>query len=1128
MTLSAQTGSVILEGTVWDPAGNLFPGAVLTAVQEESGREFEAVSDENGHYRFLALPPGQYSVTLKAKGFKNVMRRSIALLMPGTVEQVFTIEAAAIDEDLSTYETTRIHDSENSGALSQEELLARPLIDRNPLSQVMYQPGVQIDGGNEGRSTVNGTRPAMNSVVMDGISVADPVNPSLDSSVVRLNPEIVSEIQIVTSGGKAEYGRSGGGQFVVLSRPGSKSWSGTAYDYFRNTNLNANDFFVNAAGLPRPSMTRNIFGAVVSGPVFKDKTLLFANFEGNRDRRQVSRNRLVLTPEAKAGIFRWTAPNDRDTVRSFDIGANDPLGLGIDPAVASILSALPSPNNTLIGDGLNTGGFSFNNSTYLEQERVAARIDHELNAGHRLFLRMNWDRTDGTDVFSGADAPFPNQPSGTIKQSFWGVTVGSNWTINPRMVNELRIGFLRPKTDLNRDARSAGPMLLANSWTNPLDPSFPRSQGSRVFEIADSMSHGKGSHVFKYGVDYRRVRLETVDFSGTYPNVTFDTGFGNAPSSAVGPSEQLEISTRDRQTFERLYNDLLGRIESVGQTFNSSLTTVFPAGTPRERAFTSNEFSGFIQDDWRIRSNLTLNLGLRFELSSVPKEVNGFQSVLDQSFNLDSALTDLRVASGDSWYRKGLRGLAPRAGFAWDVFGTGGTVLRGGYGIFYDRLIGAVTNLVDASSYGFSQTATVFPNAEGTETRLSNGIPEVPQPLPPELDVPLSRSTSIAIFDPELRAPRIDQFNLMLEQRLGGAIFEVGYVGTRGRNLFQYLNLNQTKTQGEFLAAFRQLQAYRDLGMPIPETNPFLQVFGSPGAALDAVGGFNVDANRVGLVADIMDKGYFGNYAAAGVPDTLIRNFPQFDKFIVGTSTGKSWYNSLQAGFRASGRTYHMRAYYTWSKSIDTLSSDGDALVTPTDSFQRLGRAPSDFDRTHVFNFAWDQRLPFGRSWSLDSQIPRWADAVFGDWSFAILWVKESGRRFSVFSGAETVYAGTNSYADYEGSHGIGRIQKQPRQILWFLPEHRALFSVPGAGSLGSSGRNSFVGPSYSNVDMALYKSFAINERQNVQLRIEAYNLFNRAHFGIPDGDISSPTFGRITSTVGTPRSLQVALRYRF
>ena len=126
------------------------------------------------------------------------------------------------------------------------------------------------------------------------------------------------------------------------------------------------------------------------------------------------------------------------------------------------------------------------------------------------------------------------------------------------------------------------------------------------------------------------------------------------------------------------------------------------------------------------------------------------------------------------------------------------------------------------------------------------------------------------------------------------------------------------------------------------------------------------------------------------------------------------------------------------------------------------------------------------------------------------------------------MYAGTNSYADYEGSHGIGRIQKQPRQILWFLPEHRALFSVPGAGSLGSSGRNSFVGPSYSNVDMALYKSFAINERQNVQLRIEAYNLFNRAHFGIPDGDISSPTFGRITSTVGTPRSLQVALRYRF
>jgi hypothetical protein len=1123
---AAQTGSVNLKGTVWDVAGNLFPGAVLNAVEEYSGQQFEAVSDENGDYRFLALPPGFYSISLKAKGFKNLIHRNIALLMPGTVEEFFTVEAAAADEEISTYETPQSIDSGNAGAFSREELQARPLLDRNPLSQTIFQPGVLINGGNEGSSSVNGTRTGMNSTIMDGISITDPVSPTLGSSVLTLSPEYISDLQIVSAGGKAEYGRSGGGQFVLSSRPGTKSWTGTVYDYFRNTNLNANDFFTNAYGLNRPSITKNLFGAVVSGPVYRDKTLLFANFEGNRTNQQINKNRLVLTPEAKSGTFRWYIPGDTDRVlQSYDI-------VGIDPVIASTLEKLPNPNNYRIGDGLNTAGYRFNSHTHFNQDRIAARVDHRLNSNRQLFFRMNWDRVDATDTFNNADATFPGQQSGIFAQNNWGFTAGMNWTLNPQMVNELRFGFIQPKTDLKRPARTQAPMQIANSWTNPLDTSSPRSFSSRNFEIADNMSHSKSQHLFKYGLDYRRIRQQSDDYSGVSPNVTFGVDHGNAPASTVGPSEQLLISTGDRLKFEKLYNDLLGRIESVSQTYNSSLTTVLPAGTSRKRSFSSQELAGFFQDDWRILSNLTLNLGVRFELSTSPKESNGYQSVLNKDFVLNNSanISDFSVGAGDSMYKNSLKNIAPRAGFAWDIFGTGRTVLRGSYGIYYDRLIGAITNYINTNGYGLSQTAYQYPNLEGGDQRLSGGIPNVPVPAALPLNVPMTRAYSVAVFDPNIKAPRIYQYNLTLEKKLGAAVLQVGYVGTRGKNLFQYLNLNQTKTPGDFLKAFRELQDYRNNGTALPDTNVFKKIFADPGAALDAVGGSIVDSNQVGLAADTLDRGYHDRYAAAGIPDTYIRNFPQFNKFIVGTSTGESWYNSLQAGLRVSGKSYHMRAHYTWSKSIDTMSSDGAVLVNPVDSFNvKSDRAPSDFDRKHVFNLAWDFKVPFGRSWSQDSQIPRWMDSVFGNWSLGILYIRESGARYSVYSGLETAYAGVNSYADFSGDRSIGEVIREKKYIRWLSIDETTSFTVPDAGTTGTSGRNAFVGPSYVNLDVSLFKKFQVNDKQDVQLRIEAYNVFNKAHFGQPDGNISNATtFGTINSTVGTPRFLQVALRYQF
>jgi hypothetical protein len=1132
ISLEAQTASIRLEGTVWDPAGNPLSGASLTAVEEERGFTAEVVSNEDGDYTFLALQSGTYTVTVKAKGFKDVVHRGLALIKPGVVEEIFTIEAAAVNVEATNQERPRFIDSETSTALSKRELEALPLRDRNPLSQIIYQPGVQVQAADPGASTVNGTRKAMNSAVMDGISTTDPLNPRMDTSLVTTSPDSISEIQIVTSGGKAEYGRSGGGQFLLVPRSGSKLWSGNFYDYFKSSNLDANEYFNNAAGLPRPKDTRNIFGGTLSGPAFGQNTLLFVNFEGNRTDRTITQYRQVLTPEAKKGLFRWYAPDDtsRSNLLSYDIVANDPRRLGIDPNVANILKKLPDPNYAGTGDGLNTYGYRFNGPVYLDQERLSVRIDHNLNSRHQFFLNLNGNRSEGTDIFNNALAPFPNEPSGIVKRNFWGVSAGLNLVLNPKMVNEFRVGYLQPKTDLYRPARSTGPMLLANSWSDPLDSSYPRSYDSRLFEASDTMSQVKGKHVFKYGIDFQYIRQGTVDYSGVYPNVTFGLNSGNAPASDIGPSEQLNISTEGRQAFEKLYNDLLGRIESVSQTYNSSLNSVFPAGMPKKREFAFQSYSAFIQDDWRISSNITLNLGLRYELGTVPNEKNGFQSVLDQADKISSSanIPNFKFVSGD-WRNKSLKDFAPRAGFAWDILGTGGTVLRGSYGIYYDRLIGAITNFIDTNSYGFSQAITLNPNSTGTDRRVSDGIPAIAQPAAPVLQLPNARLPSVAVFDPNLRTPRIDQYNLTLEKKWGPAVFEAGYLGSRGRRLFQYLNLNQTKTQGSFLQAFLELQDFRNNGTTVPASNPFIRLFGSPLAALNAVGGSNVDANLVGPVADTMDRGYYAGYPAAMISDFYIRNFPQFNNFIFGSATADSWYNALQAGMRMSGASYHVRANYTWSKSMDTMSSDGGVLALPYDSLHpENNKAPSDFDRTHVLNVACDYRIPFGSSVHKDSSIPKWLDALIGNWNLGILYVWDSGQRFSVTTSSQTAYAGVNSLADYSGSRNVGNHFTLEGVDYWFNTDQVAAFTMPAAGSTGTSGRNSFTGPSYSNVDFSLFKYFRIGERKSLQLRMEAYNLFNKVRWDLPGTNIQDPNFGVISSTVGTPRSLQLALRFQF
>jgi hypothetical protein len=571
-----------------------------------------------------------------------------------------------------------------------------------------------------------------------------------------------------------------------------------------------------------------------------------------------------------------------------------------------------------------------------------------------------------------------------------------------------------------------------------------------------------------------------------------------------------------------------------------------PAGAPRTRSYTSQDYAAFIQTDWRVSPSLSVNLGIRYELSTVPHERDGQQMVLDKLSNVNSSanIDNFSFVSGNSWYSRDRTNFAPRIGFAWNT-GKYGLILRGGYGIYYDRILGAATNFIDKNSTAFhTRTASVYPNALGKDVRLSDGIPLPAAPAVPGLALPSTRSASIAIFDPELQTPFVHQFNLNLQRQLfSNTIIEAGYVGSRGEKLFENMDWNQTKTQGGFLEAFKQLQAFRSASLPtpVPASNTLVKIFGSPDNAIAAIGGSNFDLGKAGTAADILDRIYYARYAAAGVSNFYIRNFPQFSSFMVGTNGGSSWYNALHLGIRRSTSVYQVSANYTWAKAEDTMSADGGSYASLEDNFNALAnRAPSDFDRRKVFSASAAFYFPWGRGRRFGESPSPLTETLIGGWELGILANWETGARFSVTTGRETYFAGASSLADYnEESRAIGKkIGKVYRrnidddnknEVLWFSANDITRFAFPAAGSYGTSGRNAFVGPDYRNIDISLNKNFRVREGMSVQFRVEFFNILNRVNYGLPSGDFSDKDhFGEITTTRGNPRLIQLALRITF
>ncbi|MCU1311066.1 MAG: hypothetical protein JWO20_2191 [Candidatus Angelobacter sp.] len=1170
----AQT-SARLDGTIQDQTGAVVPNAKISALNIRTQEQESTTANSQGFFTIPTLTPGTYNVTIEAAGFQKQVIKNLELTVGAIVAQTYklkvgqAVDTVVVEANAVAVSTT---DSSLGSAVNMRDINTLPQLNRGPIALAVFQPGVQIStqNGDVSFSHVNGLRGGSNNTTLDGIDVNDSLVPRLGLTLTSNNTDSVQEFRVTTEGGKSEQGRSAGAQTELVTRSGTNQYHGAAFDYLRNTVMNANDYFNNQATplIPVPKFIKNIYGGSFGGPIMHDKTFIFGNFQGTRTAQETVRTRTVYTDSARNGIFSFT--NAAGGISTYNIVANDPRGKGIDAQMVPILAAIPHGNNFNVGDGLNTQGFSFNNPSGSYEDQFTIRGDHNISKTNKAFLRWSWQRNSAIDALNGADATFPGQPQGTQGGKRWGYSIGDDWSFGSTWSNEFRFGHQSATVSFLRPGRLPGPTIITNLVTDPFNSAFAQGRNSPVNDLTDNVTKVHNNHTFKFGTNIRYTLQTGFNDGGIYPNVTDSaTANGNAPpipaaltAAEVGLTAAQKATVESR--FSNLYNDLLGRIDTVTLTFLSTDLKTFQApGATRQRDFTLKESGYFFQDDWRIRRNLTLNLGLRYEIYGAPIEKNGIQAVLDNNSLIDGVhqFTNLAVTQGSNWYGIDRNNFAPRIGFAWDIFGDGKTALRGNFGTFYDRTIGAAVSQVDALSPGFAGSNATFPNSGGTDVRYSDGIPIPAAPAAPVTLVPVSnRTTSVAIVNPNLRSGYVQSYGLGVQRELAkNTVLEVGYVGNRGIKLFMAQDLNQVRIGGDFLTSFQQLQAFQAL--PVAQqtaanapTNTLTKMFPTTGCtatqnpsataagcAIVKLGATNISQGLAGTVANTLDRNLNSLYTLAGVPQTYLRNYPQFNQVQVGENSGRSYYDSLQVTVRRSAGALRMVGNYTYSHSIDNITVDPNGFTSPIDNYNPgLNKGSGDFDHRHSFNASMSYTLPFGRGQHFAGNAPRWLDEMIGGWDVGSLIILQDGTLFTVSGQRATFNNDANSRANYRGDVHAGSVQYQPNgSVFFFTPADFANFGFPTSGSIGTSGRNAFRGPHFTNVDASLVKVFKITERQKVSFRAEAYNLFNHPNFGgvtsTTNTNLNSPsTFGKFSSTLGSSgggtgaRTLQLALRFDF
>ena len=622
-----------VNGLVTDPSGAVIVGAKIVLSNTDTGARRETASNDAGRYQFPQVLPGLYRITASAPGFVDVSAGEIQLQVnsPATVNLGFAKVGAVAEAISVSGETAQLNmvDATIGNAFGSRPILQLPLEARNVVGLLALQPGVTFIGESQSSSrngAVNGGKSDQANVTMDGVDVNDQESRSAFTSVLRATLDSVQEFRVTTTNANADTGRSSGAQIALVTKSGGNDIHGSLYEFHRNTVTTANSYFNNIAGVKRPKLIRNTFGASAGGPVKKNRVFYFFNYEGRRDAKEGSADRTVPTADLRQGIVKYVRTNGSTAaLLPGDIKARDPLGIGPNPAVLKLFQSYPLPNTTTIGDGLNTAGVRFVAPLPLGWNTYVTRWDfNPTDSGrHQIFVRANLQNDHGLSL-----PQFPGEQANSVNlNNSKGLAVGYNVVVRPSLIGTLRYGFTRQGVESTgiQSASYIGFLNLADRYGQTTGSSriLPVHTGSGDFTWI------KGAHNVQFGGSAQYITNSRRSFGNSFHYAQVRS---TRLTSAGGGLDPSDVSSGSRSSYRDQVINLLGVISTGTATYNYNLAgEVQPVGSPVKRNFRMEQYGMYVQDTWKLSRALTVTAGLRWELQPPIHERDGLQISLTPS-----------------------------------------------------------------------------------------------------------------------------------------------------------------------------------------------------------------------------------------------------------------------------------------------------------------------------------------------------------------------------------------------------------------------------------------------------------------------------------------------------------------
>ena len=1061
--LFCQTSSSLIQGTVADTSGAPVANATVTATLSSTETGYTTLTNADGNYVIPNIRPGEYTVSFEAPAFRKAIRTGVLIeinqrarldmtLVVGDVKESISVAADVTNVDTftaslnETVDTRRVVDLPLNGrqALQLQTLLPGVV----PAAQGQAASGIAVNTNLT--FSINGSRPSGSLYTLDGGVNMDLYN---NTPAAFPNPDALQEFSIQTNSYTAVYGGDPGAAINAVTKSGTNAYHGAVYEFLRNDVLNTRNFFA----ISKPPLRKNQFGGNVGGPIIHNKTFFFASYEGNRERRGSTYSGTVVPTvfERQGNFSQSKLPTGpvKDPVTGVPFPGNIIPASRLDPVAQKFVNTfVPLPN-------VNGNQLTYNLSQPYTDDQFTGRLDHNFSERSRIMVRYFYDDTH----YNNADSLIAFQS--TYDWPTHNVAISHQFTFGPTATNTATVTFNR-NTFIRSPLATAGApdwaslgcvsCVVVHPGSIPTDWSISVSGGFGVrssdaylsymqnFQYIDSFNKNIGNHLLSMGGSVITARRNGREYFNASPVFSFD---GSRSGSGNGYAD--------------LYLGL--PISVVQNTILQSFTSkVAPAA--------------FVEDDWKVTRNLTLNLGVRWEPYLPLQERNnrlmafrpGEQSIvyptapLGLVFPGDKGISDTIVPN--EWNK-----FAPRIGFAWDPFGDGKTSVRAGYGLFYDtpRLVAYNTfpsrqpfsvGTTLSNPYSLTDPYRGAANIASELLNYSSGVPAG------QTSFQFVTPVAISNIDPGFTNGYLQQWNFNLQRDLiKDFVLTAAYVGTKGTHL--------------------QIQE---------------EVNGAPYVPGSSTSG-NINQRRL--------------YQPFAGIETLEAN-------------GNSTYHALQLTLKKRfSAGYTILSSYTFSKFIDLAADDGHGSTssTATDPFKWFyDRGISDLNIEQRFVTSFLYELPVFRN------SRGWRGTLLGEWQLNGIVTLQTGTPFSVTAGTNrSLSGGGGDRADLVGSGPVAVYGDQSRASFVHEYFDVARFALPALGTFGTAGRNILTGPGLINVDASAFKSFRLGEKRSLEFRWETFNLANRPNFNNPSAALNSSTFGQVTSAKDG-RIMQAALKLLF